>query len=134
MIRKYSMYGLTGALVIGALTASAQTSRLERGKYLIEEVAHCQVCHTRHLAGGEPDRAAWLKGGIADVPGAGPASRAPDITSGGEIWKTWGAAGMSRYLQTGKDPAGKGSGAHMPAYRLRPDDAEAIASYLKSLK
>lgn len=132
MSRRHSLYAVLGMPVLCALTAHAQSGKVERGKYLTEEVAHCQVCHTKHLAGGELDHAAWLKGGVADVPGH--ASKAPDITSGGQIWKTWGEAGMSRYLQTGKDPAGKGSGSHMPAYRLRPDDAEAIASYLRSLK
>lgn len=121
MRRRYSI------LALFATSAFAQSTQVERGRYLTEEVAHCQVCHTRHLPGGEPDRSAWLKGADA-------ATDAPDITSGGEIWKTWGETGMSRYLQTGKDPAGRGTGAHMPAYRLRPDDADAIASYLKSLK
>lgn len=121
-------------LLICASSAAAQTGISERGRYLTEEVAHCQVCHTRRLASGEFDRAAWLKGGAATVPGAAATSKAPDLTSGGDLWKEWGERGMARYLETGADPSGKGSGAHMPAYRLRRDDAEAITAYLKSLK
>ena len=134
MTQTRSVYAVLGALAIWAAPAAAQTSKIERGKYLAEEVAHCQVCHTRRLAGGELDRTAWLKGGVADISGAGLAGRAPDITSGGEIWKVWREDGMSRYLKTGKDPAGKSPGAHMPPYQLRPDDAEAVTSHLKSLK
>lgn len=134
MIQRHSVGALSAVFFISALSVCAQSSKVERGKYLTEEVAHCQVCHTRHLAGGELDRSAWLKGGVADAPGVARAIKAPDITSGGEIWKTWRENGMSRYLQSGRDPAGKGSSAHMPAYRLRPDDAEAIAAYLQSIK
>lgn len=112
------------AAFIPVASAADSAGKAGRGKYLIEEVAHCQVCHTRRLADGGPDASAWLKGG----------TDAPDITSGGALWKTWGEKGMARFLQTGRDPAGASAAAHMPAYRLRPDDAEAIAAYLKSLK
>jgi mono/diheme cytochrome c family protein len=109
----------------GLVTSSLpQTSMRDRGKYLAEEVAHCQSCHTHRLADGEFDRSAALKG----------AGAAPDITSGGALWSIWGEKGMTRFLTTGTDPAGKGAAAHMPAFRLRPDDAAAIAGYLKSLK
>lgn len=128
------MTSMSGFLIVmGAAAAllplsGAQHTRLERGKYLTEEVAKCQECHTQRLQGGELDQAAWLKG-------AGkPVVTAPDITSGGELWKQWGENGLLRYLETGKDPAGKTAAAPMPAYRLRRDDAEAIVAYLKSLR
>jgi mono/diheme cytochrome c family protein len=58
------------ALLVIALTASigvaraskesADKSEIERGKYLVENVAMCVECHTPRNANGELDRNAWL--------------------------------------------------------------------------
>jgi mono/diheme cytochrome c family protein len=115
---------LPAVAVLVSLAAGAQSGKTARGRYLTEDVAQCQECHTPRLANGKLDRSAWLKG----------SGRAPDITSSGAVWQRWGEKGMVQYLETGKDPAGASSTAHMPAFRLRPDDAEAIGAWLKSLK
>jgi hypothetical protein len=41
---------------------------------------------------------------------------------------------MVKFLETGLDPEGHATDSHMPAYKLRPHDAEAIVAYLKTLK
>jgi hypothetical protein len=41
---------------------------------------------------------------------------------------------MLNYLKTGLGPDGKPSDPPMPAYKLKPEDAEAVLDYLKSLK
>lgn len=108
---------------------ASQLGKLERGRYLAEEVAKCQECHTARTSAGQPDRAVWMKGGLM-----APGRVAPDITPSGAVWRERGEQGMVRYLVNGKHPNGKSAAAPMPAFRLRPDDAEAIVAYLKSLK
>ena len=125
-MRKWKKLFIAAALFAPA--SVAQNGLVDRGRYLVEEVAHCQVCHSKRQLGAAPDRAVWLKGGTAD------GQYAPDITSGGEVWKAWGERGMTQFLRTGRDPAGKSAQMHMPPYRLRPDDADAITAYLRSLR
>lgn len=43
-------------------TAPADTIDIQRGRYLVEEVAKCPECHTPRNARGELDRQAWLQG------------------------------------------------------------------------
>jgi hypothetical protein len=41
---------------------AAYKNEIERGRYLVEEVAKCPECHTPRNARGELDRNAWLQG------------------------------------------------------------------------
>src|ERR1700739_4515372 len=43
-------------------TRSPEASEIERGRYLVEEVAKCAECHTPRNAQGELDHSAWLQG------------------------------------------------------------------------
>ena len=43
-------------------TGSPESGEIERGRYLVEEVAKCAECHTPRNAQGELDRHAWLQG------------------------------------------------------------------------
>ena len=106
--------------------ASSQ-ALVEREKYLVEHVAHCVDCHTRLLPEGKPDTANALQGVYSQL-------TTPDITSAGALWKVWREQGFVRFLKTGIAPDGRLSRQPMPAFKLRPDDAGAIAEYLKTLK
>jgi mono/diheme cytochrome c family protein len=112
-----------------AVAGQAQTGLVSRGKELTEQVAKCQNCHTPRTATGELDRDVWLKGVASD-----PSVYIPDITASGNIWMLWGEKGMLRFLEKGTSPSGATPSIHMPAYKLRHDDAEAIVAYLKSLR
>jgi mono/diheme cytochrome c family protein len=124
--------------VLLAVTASAQSDKIARGKYLVEEVARCQECHTPKNAEGQFDQTKWLKGStlniqaIAEVKGWHKAS--PDITSTSRLFQRWGDAGLVKFLSTGLNPNGGPAGAPMPTYKMTQADAEAIVEYLKSLK
>lgn len=116
-----------------------QEDKAGYGKYLVEEVAKCQDCHTPRGADGELDRAKWLKGAVLDFqPLATPPPNwhktAPDLTPNGRLWKKWGEENLRKYLETGLTPAGKPAGPPMPAYKLRAKDAEAMVEYLKTLQ
>ncbi|MGA2905799.1 MAG: c-type cytochrome [Candidatus Korobacteraceae bacterium] len=112
-----------------AVAGQAQSGLVSRGKELTEQVAKCQNCHTQRTATGELDRDAWLQGVKSD-----PSVYIPDITAGGSLWMVWGEKGMLRFLEKGTSPSGTTPSVHMPAYKLRHDDAEAIVAYLKSLR
>ena len=128
---------IAGVLLSGGMLP-AQDSVSARGKYLVEEVAKCADCHTPKTAKGAPDRSKWLKGGTMDVKPVGTIAgwnaAAPDLTSTSPLWSRWSMEGMVKYFETGRNPMGNVSNPPMPAYRLRHDDAAAIAAYLKSLK
>ncbi|PWU03796.1 MAG: hypothetical protein C5B51_18225 [Terriglobia bacterium] len=110
-----------------AVPAPAQTL-VERGKYLVERVAHCGDCHTPPDSKGKPDTTRLLKGVKTQY------MTTPDITSAGPLWLSWKDEGILRFLETHNTPSGGTSKHPMPPYKLRPDDAGAIVAYLKTLK
>ncbi len=118
--------------------AETGTDKVSLGKYLVEEVARCQDCHTQRLETGELDRSKWLKGATLDIQPAKPVKNwhttSPDLTSSGRLWQRWGEAALVNFLESGKTPKGGHSDPPMPTYTLKRADAEAIVEYLKTLK
>ena len=125
-----------------ALTAilswgQAPDAKIARGKYLAEEVARCQDCHTPKTEKGDFIKSQWMKGATLDftpaVPLMGWHSKSVDITSTSQLWARWTADGLVKFLETGKNPRGNKAGPPMPTYTLNHDDADAIVAYMKSL-
>jgi|LNFM01.2.fsa_nt_gb mono/diheme cytochrome c family protein len=119
--------------------AAADPKLIERGKYLVENVAMCADCHTPKTEKGELDRNKWMKGAVLDFQplGAAPPNwkkTTPDLTAGSRLWVKWGELSMLKYLTTGLTPKGEPSAPPMPAYKFSRTDAEAVLEYLKSLK
>jgi mono/diheme cytochrome c family protein len=116
-------------------TASpAVNGNIERGKYLVEEVAKCPECHTPRDEKGNLQPEAWLQGAsiwISPVkPIANWADRAPAIA---------GLPGFTdeealRVLQKGTGPEGEVLRPPMHIYHMNQEDAKAIIAYLKSLQ
>src|SRR4051812_9547629 len=44
-------------------SSGPSANEIDRGKYVVEGVAHCWTCHTPPDQQGQPDRARWLAGG-----------------------------------------------------------------------
>ncbi|MBL8583059.1 MAG: cytochrome c [Rhizobiaceae bacterium] len=113
-----------------ALDASAPDD-LNLGRYLVEGPGHCGECHTpRNFAGGT-EKPKWLSGAVA-AEGDG---NVPNITPG-EGGLGWSADEIAYYLESGFTPEFDSVGGAMVAVqrnmaRLRPEDREAIAAYLK---
>ncbi len=127
---------LLAVLILPGL-AFPEATLIERGKQLTEQVAKCQDCHTRRTPTGNLDKGAWLQGTPIDpapAPSGKPTIRIPDITPEGTLWILWGERGMLNFLEKGTSPSGATPSTHMPAYKMRHDDAEAIVAYLKSLR
>ena len=123
-------------LVATALIASpppASPSKIERGKYLVEQVGMCGDCHTPHNEKGEPVREKWLQGSPLafkpTVPMPVWADKAPNI-AGLPGWEDKAAV---KFLMSGiayNDLPGRPP---MPQYRFNQEDATAIVAYLRSL-
>ncbi len=112
---------------------SAAAEPVQRGKYLVENVAMCAECHTPKTDQGDYDRTQWLQGDVLDFK---PTQLMPFAAVAPPI------AGMPgftdeqalKFLETGIDIAGKPAMYPMPRYRFNHDDALAVLAYLRSLK
>lgn len=114
--------------------APKQNTNIDRGKYLVENVANCIQCHTPRELNGELIRAKLLDGAAIPV--------------GKPSWaNTWGEfapriAGLPQYsdeqalrlLTTGIGKEGVVLRAPMPAFKMTQQDALDVIAYLKSLR
>lgn len=125
-------------VILACTCLLAGEKEIAHGKYLVEEVAKCQDCHTPKTAAGELDKSKWLKGATLEIQPVTPMERwhktSPDITPTSRLWQRWGEKALLDYLQTGLNPKGRPADPPMPAYKLNKADAEAVMEYLKSLK
>jgi mono/diheme cytochrome c family protein len=128
------------ACIVGALTALSGASRaapdqndIERGRYLVEEVAKCTECHTPRNAQGELDHAAWLRGAPIWITPVRPirnwADRAPALAG----LPSFTEEQVERVLEKGMGPEGETLRPPMHIYHMNHQDASAIVAYLKSL-
>lgn len=114
----------------------ADAAALKHGAYLVNAAILCGDCHTPQDAKGKPDKARHLRGSTLPIRPKKEmkdwVDEAPDITSRGLAGK-WGEQALVKFLMTGTDPDGMTARPPMPAFRLNPEDARAVALYLQSL-
>jgi mono/diheme cytochrome c family protein len=117
-----------------AAKSGAGDSRIARGKYIVEGVAMCGMCHTPRTDSGEVDTARWLNGAAlwllpAHAVGNWPL-KAPRIAG------TLPASDeeMVRLLMTGIWKDGSRLRPPMPQFRMSQEDAESVVAYLRSLQ
>jgi mono/diheme cytochrome c family protein len=117
----------------GGADSSGQ-SLLERGKYIVENVAMCELCHTPRDENGNPDRGLWLMGGPTQLRPSYPSSNwainEPKIGGG----PPGTDAEFIKLLTTGIARTGSPPKPPMPPFRMTRPDAEAVLAYLKSLR
>lgn len=128
------------AVSLGAASKAAQAQKkqadqntIERGRYLVEDVAMCGECHSPRRSNGELDRNAWLQGGpiwimpVQQIPNW--ADHVPPLAG----MPTFTDEQFERVLEQGIGPQGETLRPPMHIYHMHPDDAKAILAYLKSL-
>jgi mono/diheme cytochrome c family protein len=132
---------LVAALFIGAIllaglsvwTAATPDDESEKGRYLAMQVAMCVECHSPRDARGRLVQSRLFQG--APIPMEAPAGfprwafQAPSI-AGLPGWRESDAVFL---LMHGRRPDGKVPQAPMPSYRMKEEDARAVARFLKSL-
>lgn len=100
-----------------------------RGRYLVDAVAHCGECHTPRNALYAMQRDAYLQGEHID------GALAPDITPEGLARRGWSPGDLAQYLRTGLSPQGAPNFrmasvvTHATRY-LNEEDLRAIVTYL----
>jgi len=114
-------------------SAPAQPTQIERGRYLVENVAMCQECHTPRDASGEIDKARWLQGASIWIMPVHPtnkwAMRAPALAGFQGYTEEQG----EEILERGIGPNGLSIQPPMHIYHMNHADAQAIIAYLRSL-
>jgi hypothetical protein len=114
-------------------SGAAEKSEVERGRYLVEEVAKCAECHTPRDARGELSADAWLRGAPIWIKPVAPisnwADRAPPLAGFPSFTEEQG----ERILEKGTGPEGEELRPPMHIYHMNHGDAKAIIAYLKSL-
>jgi len=114
-------------------SSHGSTGAIERGKYIVEDVAICSQCHTPRNSNGSADRSHWLEGAAVWMKAADASENWPL-----QAPRLAGAppgtdAEMVTLLTTGIWNDGKYLRPPMPQFRLSRQDAEAVVAYLKSL-
>jgi cytochrome c553 len=121
-----------GAACAPAPAPLAGDALVERGAYLVNQVAGCGDCHTAMTPAG-PDMAHALQGSTlpfaptVDMPWVG---EAPAIAG---IPGHYTHEQFVAFLETGARPDGSLPLPPMPAYRFNEADAEAVTAYIASL-
>lgn len=108
---------------------------IDRGRYLVNNVAMCVDCHTPKDNYGRPIKSKWLRGATLDFK---PIHHVPMWVDKSNriagLPKGWTKKDMIKFLTTGIDPQGRFARPPMPPYRFSRKDAIAVTEYLKSLK
>lgn len=115
------------------LSATAKENEIERGRYLVEQVAKCPDCHTPRDSNEKLVPSKWLQGApVWIVP-----------VRSKRVWAMHAPAlaGFVYSDQQGQDILERGMGSNgvptrppMHAYNMHHEDAVAIIAYLRSLR
>lgn len=108
-------------------------NQIARGKYIVEDVAMCGLCHTPRTDSGEVDTEHKLDGAAIWLMPARPTSdwplKAPRLAGTPPA----SDEDMIRLLTTGVWTNGTHLRSPMPQFRMSREDAEAVVAYLRSL-
>jgi len=109
-------------------------TRIARGKYIVEGVAMCGMCHTPRTDSGEIDSERQLDGAAVWLLPAHPSGNWP--LKAPRIAGTPPASDedMVRMLTTGIWTDGSHLRPPMPQFRMSREDAESVLAYLRSLR
>jgi mono/diheme cytochrome c family protein len=116
----------------GGAESSGGTT-IERGRYLVENVAMCELCHTPRTETGVPDKGHWLGGGPTQLRPAYPSPYWTQIEPRIAGRPPGTDADFIKLLTTGISRTGSPPNPPMPPFRMTRADAEAVLAYLKSL-
>ena len=114
-------------------TAPAERGDVERGKYLVENVAMCGECHTSRNARGDLKTDSWLQGASTWIRPVAPIQQWADTAPPLAGMPSFTDQQFARVLEEGTGPEGEVLRPPMHIYHMHHEDAKAILAYLKSL-
>lgn len=117
-----------------AKPGGSDSSAVERGKYIVEDMVQCARCHTPGNQNDEGERSNWLKGGPLQIRPTYPVANWALVTprlAGGPPGTD---ADFIRLMTTGIARTGEPPKPPMLRPHMTRTDAEAVLAYLKSLK
>jgi mono/diheme cytochrome c family protein len=129
VIRGWNWLFLTPGFLMPDQMKSAEWNR---GRYLVEGIAHCGSCHTPKNFFGADKRGAKFAGGVAQ------GTPAPRLDATEQGLKSWNVDDITAYLQNGRNGK-KQAGRLMSEVvtnstsKMSESDVRAIAVYLKDL-
>lgn len=112
-----------------------KSAEWNRGRYIVDALAHCGECHTERGPLGAMDQARYLAGNPQGPEG----DAVPALTRRAKNFSQWSAGDVETYLEIGMDPEGDFAGGAMAEVirnstsKLTKTDRRAIAVYLKDL-
>jgi mono/diheme cytochrome c family protein len=127
---------LTAFANLGAsASASAlERTRIERGRYLVNNVAMCADCHSPRGPEGRFLEGKDLTGSALGFTPTVPMPWAPYAPGIAGLPAGYSAEDTVKFLMTGERTGGRPATLPpMPPYRFEREDAEAITAYLRSL-
>ena len=116
------------------VASGSKESQIARGKYIVEGVAMCGMCHKPRTGSGEVDSVRQLDGASVWLLPAHPTQNWP--LKAPRIAGTPPASDedMIRLLMTGVWTDGSHLRPPMPQFRMSRQDAESVVAYLRSLR
>jgi mono/diheme cytochrome c family protein len=111
-----------------------EKDKLERGRYLVQQVGLCGDCHTPHNEKGEPIADQLLQGASTRFKPTSPVPDWAEYTPPVAGFPGFTDEQAITFLTTGKDASGQLAAPPMPQYRFNKEDAAAVVAYLRSVK
>lgn len=105
---------------------------VERGRYLVHDVALCIDCHSPRDEKGQFLEGKHLTGAALGFAATVPMPWAPAAPAIAGL-ENFTAEQAAKFLMTGERPSNVPVLPPMPAYRMSKADAEAVVAYLKSI-
>lgn len=119
----------------GAENPSSKNSAIvARGEYLVKNIGQCADCHTPMNEKGEYVQDKWLQGTKLSFAPTVPVPGWADTSANIAGLAGWDHANAVKFFMTGLAPNGQPARPPMPAYHMNKTDAEAVVTYLESLK
>jgi len=115
-------------------SSKADSSAVERGRYIVENVAMCGRCHTAWNQAGEAKNTNRLLGGPVQIQATYSVTNWALVEPRLAGRPPGSDAEFIRLLTTGISRTGAPPSPPMPNFRLTRADAEAVLAYLKSLR
>jgi mono/diheme cytochrome c family protein len=124
---------VAGTWSLSAAQRNSSRRDVERGKYLVEEVAKCTECHTPRDQNNQLIRGQWLQGAPIWIKPVAPITNWADSAPKLAGLPSYTDEQVKRVLENGQGATGMPIQPPMHIYHMNDSDATAIIAYLRSL-